>query len=438
MTNTVVISLFDGLSGGRIALDRVPHINILRYYSSEVDPYAIKVADKNYPQDAKYRLGDITEINFYKLLQEIIRDFGKDVKIKIIGGSPCQGFSMAGKLKGSSTACGVDVTSLRLYMTLKKRGFEFNGQSYLFWEFVRALRTIKPKYFMLENVRVTKKWLPMFNEAMQAEPTRINSSLVSAQNRDRYYWHNFGKIPQPEDKGILLREILEKDTADRDKSFAVTTRIAGATKKRYLEKSMHQMALVRPCELKDFNENSTCHHAADATDIKGNESIKRVYAETGKSPAMATCQGGHREPKVLIEGAVQRGRYNEDGKVVQQYEDNGQEKSNALTTVQKDTLVKIDKIKNVNPSGNGMNGWVFGIDAKAPTCTTNKGEGNKISSDKGATYRKLTPLECERLQTLPDNYTEGVSNSQRYKMIGNGWTIDVVAHIFSHIPDDNS
>jgi len=222
----------------------------------------------------------------------------------------------------------------------------------------------------------------MFNEAMGVEPTRINSSLVSAQNRDRYYWHNFGEIPQPEDKGLLLRDIIE----DNNYSEKIEQEWKPEFKKNYIQydisgkghNSQDQRAFyddgkhgalpshggeskvkvtTRPCELKDFNENSTCHHAADATDIKGNESVKRVYAESGKSPAMTTCQGGHREPKVL----------------------------------QSET-----------------------------------------------TYRKLTPLECERLQTLGDNYTlvlgennkQIVSNSQRYKMIGNGWTVDVIAHIF--------
>jgi len=277
--------------------------------------------------DTKYRLGSVTEVNGYKLLEDIKKDFG-DVKILLIGGSPCQGFSMAGKLKGSSTKCGQDVTSLEQYQDLKAKDFEFDGQSYLFWEYIRIKKEINPNYFMLENVRVTNKWLPMFNKAIGVEPISINSSLLSAQNRNRYYWHNFGYIQQPKDKGLLLRNILDYNISDTNEQ-------------------------LRPCDLKEYNKNSTCHHIADATDIKGNESIKRVYSESGKSSAVTTCQGGHREPKVLV--------------------------------------------------------------------------------DNEAKYRKLTPLECERLQTLPDNYTNGVSNTQRYKMIGNGWTIDVVAYIFSSI-----
>jgi len=361
----VVISLFNGLSGARLALEQVKHLEVLRFYSSEVDKYAIQTADHNFPEDILYKLGDVTKIDFYKLLQEIRKKFG-NVKIIIIGGSPCQGFSMAGLLNGSSTACGVDVDSYGLYRILKKRNFKFKTQSYLFWEFYRAIRAINPDYFLLENVRVTKKWLPMFNEAMGVEPLELNSKLLSAQNRNRFYWHNLGEIEQPDDerKNLVIRDILEES-----------------------------MKPGRPCKPRNFKEDSACHHAATATDIKGNESIKRVYAESGKSSAVTTCQGGHREPKFLL-----------------------------------------DKICNVNPSGNGMNGNVYGVDAKSPTVTTNKGEGSKISLDNGNTYRKATPRECARLQTIRDSFEFPVSNSQAYKMIGNGFTIVPVAYILGHIP----
>ena len=317
----------------------------------------------------------------------------------------CQGFSMAGKLQGSSTVSGVDVVTYEQYEDLKSKHFEFNGQSYLFWEYVRIKQEINPTYFMLENVRITKKWLPMFNDAMGVEPIRINSSLVSAQNRNRYYWHNLGEIAQPKDKGIVLKDIIEDGTVDRDKSLCATTRVAGATAKRYLEKSMHQMVIERPCELREFKQSSACHHVATASDIRGNESTKRVYADSGKSPAVTTCQGGHREPKVLL---------------------------------------RPKRVKTLNKGGQG--GRVYDTSAKGITLASQSGgtagNGNMlVSEDSGATYRKLTPLECERLQTLHDNYTlvldkkgkQLVSNSQRYKMIGNGWTIDVPVHILSYI-----
>lgn len=511
--DVIVVSLFDGLSGGRIALDRTPHLNVLRYYSSEIDKYAIQIADKNYPKDTDYRLGSVTEVCGNKLKESITSEF-PNTKIMLIGGSPCTGFSMAGKLKGSCTKDGIDVTSLEQYLDLKEKGFEFDGQSYLFWEYIRIKEELQPDYFMLENVRVTKKWKPMFDGAMGVEPTRINSSLVSAQNRDRYYWHNFGYIPQPEDKGLILKDTLALDTfndpiieqrprgfnqggnkaldgktptlsksswhennflkerPERSKNDIIQLNVptfsqqrvygtggkspiiaagnkgggkepskiilegikpsvaknivgqheeikagkngfyqlkcesgfqdnkVGITKSPTLRSGDNCTYIQeRPCELKEFNKNSTCHHVANATDIKGNESIKRVYAESGKSPAMTTCQGGHREPKVLINESVGR-----DGKsycITSRYA--GAVAWNSCERKQR-TMVTVEESFDEDPN-----------------------------TYKGVRYRKLIPLECERLQTLPDNYTEGVSNSQRYKMIGNGWTIDVIAHIFSFI-----
>ena len=386
MKDLVVVSLFDGLSGGRIALSRIPRIKILRYYSSEVDPYAIKIADKNYPQDTPYRLGDVTKIDGKALKATINKEF-PEAQILLIGGSPCQGFSLAGKLKGSCTKEGIDVTTLPQYLKLKSEEFEFDGQSYLFWEYVRLAHELEVDYYLLENVKVTSKWLPMFNEAMGVEPILINSSLVSAQNRQRYYWTNIPNVAQPEDRGIVLRDILEPI-------------------------DVHYLG--RPCTLRDFKETSLCHHAADADDISGNESIKRVYAESGKSPTLTTMQGGHREPKVLcgasrgrylVDGVRQDGHQLTAGLTEQMLEIRSDEKTNCLTTVQKDNYI------------------TYGLE---------EGSRTPIKECEGF-YRKLTPLECERLQTLPDNYTEGVSNSQRFKMIGNGWTIEVISHILKEI-----
>ena len=398
----------------------------------------------------------------------------------------CQGFSMAGKLKGSSTACGIDVTTLSQYTHLKRENFEFSGQSYLFWEFVRLQKEINPKYFMLENVRITKKWLPMFNDAMGVEPTRINSSLVSAQNRDRYYWHNLGHIEQPEDKGIILRDILEdklevvgrlvnrrineygkRDDYNLDikprtrlesrkdnKSGCLTTvtkdnvAVIGKSVKPSVakniaeqheditasEKDFFQMkctsgfqdnkiglkktpclragnsatyVLVRPCKPREFKEESVCHHATTATDIKGNESIKRVYADSGKAPTVTTMQGGNREPKVLIN----------------------------------ESASKNDKAYCITARYSGAVAWNSCERKQRTMIPVEKSEEDNPNVYNGIMYRKLTPLECERLQTMPDNYTlvldengkQLVSNSQRYKMIGNGWTIDVPVHILKNI-----
>jgi len=165
-----VLSLFDGLSGGRIALDRLG-IKIDNYYSSEIDKFAIQVSTNNYPDII--RLGSIIDLSEEQLLALPKIDL-------LIGGSPCQGFSLAGHQKGSSTKEGIDVVSLEQYLDLKEQGFEFNGQSYLFWEYVRVWKIVKPTYFFLENVKITTKWLPMFNNAMLFDSEWNKSKYMKA------------------------------------------------------------------------------------------------------------------------------------------------------------------------------------------------------------------------------------------------------------------
>ena len=383
-----VLSLFDGLSGGRIALERAG-IRVDNYYSSEIDKYAIQIANKNYPQDEVNRLGDVTKWQDWNINWSNI-----DL---VTGGFPCQAWSIAGKQQGDRDERGM-----------------------LFWTMLDIMKKVlehNPKAkFLIENVKMKKEFeeyitLHTSNALGVVHKHLMNSALVSAQNRQRYYWTNIENIEQPKDKGILLRDILEDGLNDvarivnrrlnqegKREDYNFNIPLTEQIELRKDNKSgclttvqKDNVVLLRPCELREFKTDSICHHIADAIDIKGNECIKRVYADSGKSPTLTTMTGGHREPKVLI-----------------------------------------NKLCNVNPSGNGMNGNVYGIDAKSPTLTTNKGEGIKISSDK-LHYRKLTPLECERLQTLPDNYTDCVSNSQRYKAIGNGWTIDVIAHIFKKV-----
>jgi DNA (cytosine-5)-methyltransferase 3A len=303
-----VLSLFDGMSCGRIALERVG-ISVDKYYSSEIDEPAIKVANFNYPQDKIYRLGDVT-----KLTDEQLKKLNIDI---LIGGSPCQGFSVAGKRKGSSTKEGIDVTSLEQYLQLKEDGFEFDGQSYLFWEYIRILRITKPKYFLLENVRVSKKWINMFNEAIEVEPIYINSNLVSAQNRPRFYWTNIPNVTLPKDKEIKVQDILE------------------------------DIPMTKPL-------------------------------------------------------------------------------SNYMT----------QEFDGVNRLDKGI--FTFTNSDKACCLTTGGGHGNKYLLDRDKeVQRKLTVLEMERLQTLPEGYTNCVGKGQAGKMIGNGWTVDVIAHILSFIPEED-
>ena len=264
-----VLSLFDGMSCGRIALDKldIP----CKYYASEIDEYAIQVSQANYPDTIQ--LGDITQV--YWKDQNLHKHLQPNIDL-LIGGSPCQGFSFAGK----------------------HLNFQ-DDRSILFFEYVRLINEVKPKYFLLENVKMKKESEDIISRYLGVSPIAINSSTLSAQNRQRLYWTNI-PVSQPEDKGIKLKDILEDGVVDRDKS-----------------------------------------HCLDANYWKGGN-LKSYFEK-------------HRRQLVF----------------------------------------------NTDPS---------------------------IDSD-NLEWRKLTPIECERLQTVPDNYTNHVSNTKRYKMLGNGMTVDVIAHI---------
>lgn len=312
-----VLSLFDGMSCGRIALDR-SGIEVNKYYASELDKYAIKVTQANWPENiqlgdvAKWREGDIDWSSIDLL----------------IGGSPCQGFSFAGKQ------------------------LAFNDpRSALFFEYLNILNHIKsvnPNVkFMLENVRMKKEYLDVISNLLGFEPVFINSSLVSAQNRQRYYWANWD-FCQPGDKEVFLMDVIENGVTDRDKSFCIDANyFKGGNLKAYFEKHRRQIVMFQPCRV----------------------------SERGRR---LNVTGTRRDDK--------------HGEVVRGLECATDGKTSCLSTVQKDNYLA---------------------------------EDYKI--------RKLTPIECERLQTVPDNYTNHVSNTQRYKMLGNGWTVDVIAHIFNHL-----
>ncbi len=386
-----VLSLFDGMSCGRIALERLG-IKVDNYYASEIDKYAIQVSQANYPDIIQ--VGDVTELDTSTL-----------PKIDLImGGSPCQGFSFAGK----------------------QLAFD-DPRSALFFEFVRCVKELQPKYFLLENVRMKKEYLDVISEYMGVEPIMINSALVSAQNRVRYYWTNIPGIEQPEQRGIVLRDILEtqtdekpvKDTErnqrhyrnDDEKSLCMTATM-------YKGAGNNGMTLVQQKPL----------HIGTAVDIKGHDQIKRVYSEDGKSPTLTTCGGGHREPKVMVDKRV-----------------------NKPETISVDKEKKQLTIKEATKKGYTTieDGDCF--DMTFPNSKTRRGRNMKDKSncltaanydymryehsdeDKEVYWRKLTPVECERLQTVPDNYTNHVSNTQRFKMLGNGWTIEVITHILKNM-----
>ena len=369
-----VLSLFDGCSGGQLALERAG-IHVENYFACEIDKYAITVTQANFPNT--FQWGDVTKI-------KVPTKGSIDL---MMGGSPCQGFSFAGH----------------------QLNFD-DPRSKLFFNFVDILKVVKPKYVLLENVRMAKKSQDVISKYMGFEPQALNSKYVSAQNRYRLYW--FGKrvgdsyeqitIPPMICKGLSMQNILEDGyatdemTSQDGKSHCLTARYNGAVWWNSIERKQRTMVL---------KENPTMSKdgliRVGTADLKGHDSIKRVYAQEGKAPTLTTMQGGHREPKVAVGRIVNR-RLDEHGTrkdnqlelpFTRQLEVRADEKSNCLTTVQKDNVV--------------------------------------VSKDM---WRKLTPLECERLQTLPDNYTNHVSNSQRYKMIGNGWTVDVIAHILKGIP----
>ena len=221
MKSLRVLSLFDGMSCGQIAL-RELGIPIDAYYASEVDKFAIQQTQLNFPNTIQ--LGDVRNVDVKSVCE------GGNIDL-LIGGSPCQSFSFAGKRAGMKTTENEEIYTLERYLQLKQEGFEFEGQSYLFWEYMRILtelREYNPNIlFLLENVEMGKKWERVLSEAIGIRGVHINSALVSAQNRRRIYWTNirvgysglFGEpysdIPQPADRGILLRDILEKEVDDK-------------------------------------------------------------------------------------------------------------------------------------------------------------------------------------------------------------------------------
>ena len=326
-----VLSLFDGISCGQVALERAG-IPVEVYYASEIDKYAIQITQNNYPNTIQ--LGDVTNIDFTQFIGKI------DL---IMGGSPCQDLSIAGKRAGLQ-----------------------GERSGLFYKFVEAIETIKPKYFLLENnVGMPRDAYEEISRLMGCYPIEINSALVSAQTRKRFYWTNIGPqdhnlfgfpivaIPQPINKGILLKDVLESGYAEIQQGECMDLTYLNSKTRRGRAMKEKCNCLQTQSEFYQYLEPLQIGHISN-TNVQAN----RVYSVHNKSVTLKANGGG---------GGAKTGLY------------------------------KIDL-----PDGEYL-------------------------------IRKLTPIECERLQTLPDNYTEGVSNTQRYKAIGNGWTVDVIAHIFSFL-----
>lgn len=290
--NKNVLSLFDGHSGMQLALKRAG-VKIDKYFASEVEMSSIIITQNRFPKTTQ--LGDVRNIN------------GKDLPPiwLLSAGSPCTNFSLAGKRKGMVTTENIEVTSLTKYLKLKKQGYQFEGQSYLFWEFIRLYKETKPKYFFLENVLMSSKWEKIITKQLGVLPIKINSSLVSAQNRERLYWTNIPNITIPKNKDIKLSDVIPN--------------AIGGFGKRGVWDDQQNKYVQRPSTRKDGKANCVC---------------------------------------------------------------------------------------------------------------TNKGNTAMITLKNGQT-RYLTVSEVEILQTLPKDYTnvQGITVGDRWKTIGNGWTIDVISHL---------
>ena len=329
-----VLSLFDGMSCGQIALKNLG-VKVDNYYASEIDKYAIQIAKKNFPD--MIHVGDVTQVE-----SKHFGVNGFDTKIDLImGGSPCQGFSKAGK----------------------NLNFD-DPRSKLFFEFLRLVKECKPRYFLLENVKMNAESRDVISNYLGVRPIYIDSALVSAQTRKRYYWTNIPYILDPINQHVILKDIIqtegelegsevdERMVTNLGKAYCLTARYAGATWWNSIERSQRTMIRI---------ENKVCFP----------EATKKGYVAAGVGQGIDI-----QYPNIT----TRRGRLLKD-------------KAHCLQT---------------NSPNQGI------INEKY-------------------NWRKLTPIECERLQTVPDNYTEGVSNSQRYKMIGNGWTVKVIEHILKNM-----
>jgi len=317
-----VLSLFDGMSCGRIALDRVG-IKVTNYFASEIDKYAIKVSQHNW--DDITHIGDVTKISFAEgVLYTEAGEFQVGSIDLVIAGSPCQGFSMAGKQ------------------------LAFNDErSKLYFVFERILKEIQAENpevkFLLENVKMKQEYKDVISERLGVNPVAINSNLLSAQNRYRLYWTNLN-IDPVEDKGMYLKDILQEKVPE----------------KYYIKGGRLEW-------LKTFGE------------------VKERDGYIAFNPNKAKCLTVRTEPSWNCTYILQW------------------------------------------PHGSNKGGY-RALNGKTPSLTTSSWESNNLLLNEGV-VRKLTPEECEKLQTVPVGYTSCVSDSQRYKMLGNGWTVDVIAHI---------
>lgn len=456
-----ILSLFDGISCGRLALERAG-IPVEKYYASEIDKYAIQVAQKNYPDTIQ--VGDVNKLNYLELL---------DVDM-IIGGSPCQDLSIAKQ---------------------NREGLR-GARSGLFWKYVEALEVIRPKWFLLENVAsmrnedrdaITATLKRIYPET---ECIMINSALVSAQQRKRYYWTNW-HVEQPQDKGILLKDILESgsgvDVSQYGTNWHKTTDKSSTLMARDYKGfgNQCQTGVAVPCAMRtredelgkfkrletkdDGKANSLTSVQTDSMVAVNIDNYFRKYGTKGKIMSADTektqcltasmgCGGGNNpliaEPivpfvqsklpdieKKFGELPPMFNPYNKqkitDKAPTQTAQCGSQTKSSTVMMFEPVRIGELDGL------GKGQANRIYSVRGKSVCLNANGGGGGAKTGlyrvdlpDGDYIIRKLTPVECERLQTLPDNWTSGVSSTQRYKAIGNGWTVDVIAHILKQLPTE--
>lgn len=520
-----VLSLFDGCSCGQQALDRLG-IKVDNYFASEIDKYAIQATMANYPNTKQ--LGSVVDVDGYSLPQIDL----------LCGGSPCQSFSFAGKRKGMSTKDEQQVLTLEHYLQLKSEGFEFEGQSYLFWEFIRLLKETKPRYFFLENVMMGEKWEKVLTKAIGVNPIEVNSSLVSAQSRRRLYWTNIGMsesglfgdmesyITLPRDKKIFLRDILEKDVAEKyflsDLALAKIERHNNDSIGNEKANTIHAGYFKGGGRDQQYvADQNGLTQIGNIYDNEHNSVAGRIYTSSGKSVTLSALGGGGgaktglyaipkliahdipemvsvrkhevdisglqallkqhknlpisriaeklRIPKTEIEHWFRTDTYFSipspeywiklkeilgitteqfDAQVMEfEEKESTFEKTNrvydeeglapTLTSTGADERILVREVKQLNPSkeSNGRQPYQQNIDGISPALDMDSARKSIYNNFR---IRRLTPIECCRLQTVKDNYffKDGkyiISETQVYKCLGNGWTIDVIAHFFNYM-----
>jgi len=402
-----VLSLFDGMSCGQIALKKLG-IKVDKYYASEIDKYAIEVTQANFPNTIQ--LGDVKKLDTSKLPHIDL----------IMGGSPCQGFSRA-----NNNALAFD-----------------DPRSALFFEFVRCVNELKPKYFLLENVNMKKEWLDTITQYLGVDGIKINSSLVSAQNRVRWYWTNIPNIEQPKEKGIVLNDILENTSTVKEKKYYKPHKVGMNVEQVKVRKHKVDILLLQQA-LRSYKQNSkkTNKQIAEQTNMP----ITKVehWFRTDSSFAIPSDDIWLKLKEVLgftssvfdkqiMEFEYRDGVYESTQRV---YSDQG--KSPTLTASNKEQMIQT-KPKQVGVAAD-LNGYdamkrVYSPQGKSPTLTT-CGGGNTEPKVAQADFvwRKLSPTECMKLQTVPDDYLMPVSNTRKYMLLGNGWTVDVISHILKNM-----